>query len=128
MSRPILSIVVLALAGISLAGCAATNDPFNRPGTWRESPGGGAPMYDLRAEVANPHDLIRGHGTHPNGQYGGVLAQQAINKVGSNLSSGFGGGMGGIGGGVGGSGGYGGSTGGVGGGGGIGGSMGGGRL
>lgn len=118
MSRSILTMIMLAAAGISLAGCAATNDPFNRPGTWRESPSGGAPMYDLRAEVANPHDLIRGHGPKPHGLYGGVLAQQGINKVGSNIGSGFGNGaMGG------GTNGYGGTTGGVGGA--MGGSMGG---
>ena len=41
-----------------LAGCA-TLDPYERPGQWQPV---GANARNLAAMVANPRDLIRGHG------------------------------------------------------------------
>lgn len=42
-----------------LAGCA-NRDPYERLDVWRPT---GANSANLAAMVANPHDLIRGHGT-----------------------------------------------------------------
>ncbi len=53
------AIILLALAGIGLAGCVGPLDPepFNRPGTWAMD---GAPLENTAAEVANKSDLLEG--------------------------------------------------------------------
>ena len=45
-----------------VAGCdtAALNDPYLRPGTYNPT---GVNDANLRAMVANPHDLVQGEGT-----------------------------------------------------------------
>jgi type IV pilus biogenesis protein CpaD/CtpE len=48
----------LVLLAVSVAGCAAT-DPYQRTGAWQPS---GTVQGNLAAMVADPHDLVRGHG------------------------------------------------------------------
>ncbi|OYV26280.1 MAG: hypothetical protein B7X08_02525 [Acidocella sp. 20-63-7] len=57
--------------GLTLTGCA----PFARPGTWRIT---GASREDLAQQVANPSDLIAGHG---NSLSSGVAATAGIDKA-----------------------------------------------
>ena len=57
--------VILALPLLCL-GCAQT-DPYLRPDLWAPD---GAPQADLAAQVADPHDLIAGHGAAAPAQYG----------------------------------------------------------
>ena len=56
MSR--VSVPLIAAIAL-LAGCA-NRDPYQRLDVWRPT---GANSANLAAMVANPHDLIRGHGT-----------------------------------------------------------------
>jgi hypothetical protein len=53
------AIILLALAGIGLAGCVGPLDgePYNRPGTWSMN---GSPLENTAAEVANKSDLLEG--------------------------------------------------------------------
>lgn len=101
LRRTLPAIVTLLAVGAALAGCAATNNPFQKPHTWHEAANGGAVMYDMRAEIANPHDLLKGHGPKRPGTYGGTLAVKAVGNMG-NGGFGGGGGYGGYGGGFGG--------------------------
>jgi hypothetical protein len=47
-------------AALALAGAGCTEDPLDRPGTWRPT---GANDANLRAMIARPDDLARGSGT-----------------------------------------------------------------
>jgi hypothetical protein len=49
----------MLLGGLLVAASACTDDPFDRPGTWRPT---GANDTNLRAMVADPADLGRGIG------------------------------------------------------------------
>ena len=55
MRGPVLALLLLPPA---LSGCA-TLDPYEKPGQWQPV---GANARNLAAMVANPHDLLRGHG------------------------------------------------------------------
>ncbi len=60
-----------AIALMALAGCAAT-DPYERAGVWRPD---GAVQGDMAAMVADPHDLVVGHGPSEAVGYGGHAVQ-----------------------------------------------------
>ncbi len=49
---------MLLIVLVALAGCAET-DPYDRAGTWQP---GGVNDRNLAAMVADPRDLLRGHG------------------------------------------------------------------
>ena len=51
-------VLLVLLAPAAVGGCA-TLDPYERPGQWQPV---GANSRNLAAMVANPRDLIRGHG------------------------------------------------------------------
>lgn len=53
------AIILLALAGIGLAGCVGPLDPepYNRPGTWSMD---GSPLENTAAMAANKSDLLQG--------------------------------------------------------------------
>jgi hypothetical protein len=55
--------VSLLIGVLLIAGCAdsALFDPYKREGTWVPT---GANDANLRAMVANPHDLVEGTGEH----------------------------------------------------------------
>jgi hypothetical protein len=65
--------VLLALTGYT-AGCAYT-DPYTRAGMWQPN---GANAVNLAAMVADPADLLRGHGD-PGPQ--SALATAAVNRL-----------------------------------------------
>lgn len=74
-------LAVAILTASLLSGCASVTDPFKAPGTWHESTSGGAVLYDLRAEVANPHDLFWGQGSPEPDPYGGMIAANAQAQI-----------------------------------------------
>jgi len=73
MTRHVIALPIL-LSGLLLAGCTSI-DPYHRAGMWQPS---GANAANLAAMVADPHDLIRGHGVN-----GGLAKDQvvAVDKV-----------------------------------------------
>lgn len=76
------------LGCVLLAGCAA-NNPFSTPGTWSDPlKSGGAPMYNLRAQVANPEDLMRGESPKNQGAFGAQIATYAIKQMNTGLDTG----------------------------------------
>ena len=99
-------LIHIALLGslLTLAGCEDL-DPYNRPYVWHPT---GAPQANLAVMVADPNDLIRGHGgAKPDGGLAAAAVtrlQQDKAKPLLNPGSGSGGGGGGSGGGGGGGG------------------------
>jgi type IV pilus biogenesis protein CpaD/CtpE len=105
----------LIAAAALLAGCA-NRDPYQRLDVWRPT---GANSANLAAMVADPRDLIRGHGTdrqltkaqelavdriwldQPKGLGGGAAASGASGGSSGGSGSGGGGGSSGSGGGTG---------------------------
>lgn len=78
----------ILLGCVLLAGCAA-NDPFSAPGTWSDPlKSGGAPMYNLRAQVANPEDLVHGEEPKETGAFGAQIATYAIKQMNEGLGAG----------------------------------------
>lgn len=71
----------------ALSACSDLREGFQRPGAWHEGRNGGSVMYDLRAEVANPADLMHGRGIVGPEPYGGKIASQAESKIGKKLSN-----------------------------------------
>lgn len=65
----------IGLIGLTLTGCASPFDPFARPGNWSNT---GASREDLAQQVANPSDLITGHG---DAMSSGVVATAGIDKA-----------------------------------------------
>ncbi len=91
MLRTLLPCTVLLGSVVMLTGCMSC-EPYYRTDVWRPS---GANAANLAAMVANPRDLIRGHGDDH------VLAKapaSAVEQVWSPKGSGGGGGGGGNGG------------------------------
>jgi type IV pilus biogenesis protein CpaD/CtpE len=100
MSKLIHAALVGAI--LTLAGCEDL-DPYHRPYVWYPT---GASEANLAAQVANPNDLIRGHGAS---SADGALAEAAVTRARQdkakpllNPGAGSGGGGGGGGGGAGG--------------------------
>lgn len=60
MTRTPFIYAALALGVVLLGGCE-DRDPYRRTDVWRPT---GAPQANLAAMVANPQDLIRGHGVN----------------------------------------------------------------
>ena len=60
---------------LTLTGCVGAFDPFQRPGTWWAT---GAANENIAQQVAEPSDLISGHG-NPNAN--GVAATAALDKA-----------------------------------------------
>lgn len=81
---------IILLGCVLLAGCA-TNSPFTAPGTWAYPlKSGGAPMYNLRAQVANPEDLLHGETPKNTGEFGAQIATYAIKQMNTGLGDGGG--------------------------------------
>jgi type IV pilus biogenesis protein CpaD/CtpE len=66
--------VVLAAAAVMLAGCEDL-DPYHRQDVWYPS---GATQANLAAQVANPYDMVRGHGVSTSD---GELAAAAVTRA-----------------------------------------------
>ncbi len=72
MRRP--SLILLCLTGVSLAGCYP--DPFQNPGDWAMT---SAPRENLAAQVADPSELLQGHGdVNANGVAAAAGVDEAI--------------------------------------------------
>lgn len=69
------TILLLAACAAGLGGCTGAFDPYQRPGNWTQT---GASNEDLARQVANPSDLIRGHGEADSN---GVVATAGIDKA-----------------------------------------------
>lgn len=85
MRRMAPSLIVAVLATGLLSGCKAGGDPFPRAGTWRVEPDGGAVMHNLRAEIANPADLVHGETPPTPDRYGGVFADYAAKNMNKSI-------------------------------------------
>lgn len=96
-SRLVVRALACLLAAASVSACS-----YNQPGKWHEgmySPGGiPAPVYDMRAMVANPHDLVMGRSDpYADSAAIAVHAITTMNQPMSNTgAAGMGGGYGGM--------------------------------
>jgi carbamate kinase len=66
-------LILIAFGG--LAGCQNFQDPSTRTGTWKPEH---TNETNLQAMIANPADLVLGHG---DGSTGGTLAAAAIERL-----------------------------------------------
>jgi hypothetical protein len=66
---------VWLIGALLVAGCSYLTDPYQRPGTYNPT---GVNDANLRAMVANPHDLVEGEGA---GSSIGAVAAPPVARV-----------------------------------------------